>query len=239
MMSRVAWTAPRQYEYSRSCAMASRRHAREQTGARLQFMTSDIARLSLAHSENCTLTPVCSSGFNRMLAALTLPILFTLRCTRSLLERLKADPAPPGSAEPTTVLGDWYVNAVNVGRLRLLMCTSERSLLTVILPARHLATFPERLRDAVSELLGTYGVAAPLIAREQFEMASHHFGRTRSRHVLGSMTDFAFLAEEYIRDEGPDVDLTAVALYLNRAPCKPIGRRPPEQFVTELFRDVG
>ncbi len=161
---------------------------------------------------------------------------FTIRCTRTLLERLQADPAQPASAEPTTTLGDWYANTLNVGRLRLLMCTSERSLLTVILPARHLADFPERLRNAVGDLLTSLGVAAPLIAREQLEMMSHRFDRTRSRQVLGSMNDFAFLAETHIREDGPDVDLTDVARMLNRAPCKPIEYAPPSAFATGLFR---
>ena len=142
----------------------------------------------------------------------------------------------PDAAEPTTTLGDWYANMLNVGRLRLLMCTSERSLLTVILPARRLPEFPERLRSAVGELLTSLGVPAPLCMREQLEMVSHRLDRTRSRQVLGSMNDFAFLAEAHIRDDGPDVDLTDVARFLNRAPCKPIGYAAPAAFSVGLFR---
>jgi hypothetical protein len=162
-------------------------------------------------------------------------LMFTIRCTRALLDRLHAAPLPADSIEPTTTLGDWYANTFNVGRSRLLMCTSERSLLTVILRARELAQFPERLREAVGRTLASLGVSAPQIAREQREMAWHRFDRTRSRQVLGSMNDFAFLAETYIRDDGPDADLEVIARMLNRAPCRPIGYSAPDRLAPALF----
>jgi hypothetical protein len=64
---------------------------------------------------------------------------------------------PTDSVEPTTTLGDWYANILNVGRSRLLMCTSERSPLTVIVPARNLAAFPDRLQQTVANTLASLG----------------------------------------------------------------------------------
>lgn len=153
-----------------------------------------------------------------------------------MLDRLRVASLPTDSVEPTTTLGDWYANTFNVGRLRLLLCTSERSLLTVILPARDLTEFPQRLPQAVGHTLAGLGVPAPQIAREQREMSWHRFDRTRSRQVLGSMNDFAFLAETYIRDDGPDADLDAVARLLNRAPCRPIKYESPDRLAPALFR---
>ena len=143
---------------------------------------------------------------------------------------------PTDAIEPTTTLGDWYANTLNVGRLRLLMCTSELSLLTVILPARQLGEFPTHLRNAVRGMLASLGVPAQQIAREQREMAWHRFDRTRSRQVLGSMNDFAFLADTYIRDDGPDVDLNSIARMLNHAPCRPINYESPDRLTPALFR---
>lgn len=162
--------------------------------------------------------------------------MFTIRCTRAILDRLRLDALPTDSAEPTTTLGDWYANRLNVGRLRLLICTSERSLLTVLLPARQLDEFPERLRNAVGEMLLTLGVSPLDVARERREMASYRFDRTRSRRVLGSMNDLAFMAETHIRDDGPDADLEAIARRINRSPCGPINYASPDRLTPTLFQ---
>ncbi len=165
--------------------------------------------------------------------------MFAIRCTRALLQRLAAHPDDTDQTETTTVLGDWYVNTLNVGRLRLLLCTSERSLLTAIIPAAPLGAFPERLEHAVTRILAGLSIAPLAIARERRAMRWHRFGRTRSRHVLGSMNDFAFLAEEYIRNDGPNFDLERVAGMLNRAPCRPIQYQSPDRLVPALFARAG
>ena len=164
--------------------------------------------------------------------------MYTLRCTQHLLGRLGHVSPATDPAEPTTVLGNWYANALNVGRLRLLLCTSERTLLTVLVPAKNLPTFPGRLREAIGRTLISLDIPVDQIAREQREMMWHQLGRTVSRHVLGSMSDFAFLAETYIRDDGPDVDLDQIGLILNRAPCRPIHYQSPDRFTREVFRSA-
>ena len=164
--------------------------------------------------------------------------MFTIRCTQALLKRLKAPPPPDDSPEPTTVLGDWYANTLNVGRLRMLLCTSERSLLSVIIPAAPLQAFPERLEEAVARVLAELAIPASAIERERREMRWRRFGRTRSRQVLGSMNDFGFLAEHFLRDEGPDIDLARIEHMLNRAPCRPIQYQSPNRLVPTLFRSA-
>jgi hypothetical protein len=177
------------------------------------------------------------SPVNFALAGTRASIVYTLRCTQRLLARLD-QPIDGGhaAATSTTALGDWYANTLNVGRLRLLLCTSERTLLTVLLPAKDLGAFPDRLREAVVRMLTRLDVANGEVARERREMAWHQLGRTASRRILGSMNDFAFLAETYIRDEGPDVDLDAIATILNRAPCRPIEYQSPDRLTQAVFR---
>ena len=56
-------------------------------------------------------------------------LMFTLRCTKKLLTRMKVRPdlRPPLS---TTKLGDWYADVLNLGRERLVLCVSELTLRT-------------------------------------------------------------------------------------------------------------
>lgn len=164
--------------------------------------------------------------------------MFLIRCTQPLLDRLKVVPPLAATSPTTTVLGDWYANRLNVGRLRLILCTSERSLLCVLVPAREPAELPARLAAAVSQTLAALAIAPSQIEREIREMQWHQYARTASRQVLGSMNDFAFLAETYLRDDGPVADLNQIAQALNRAPCSPIEYDSPDRRTARLFREA-
>ena len=121
------------------------------------------------------------------------------------------------------------------------MFISERSRLPVILPigeAKRLgAVFP----DAVCERLAIVGVAAADMADERGRMSEIAFGRTRNRSLLGTLNDFAFMAqhgnanrvepespEELMRllaqtpilplDGASPIELTRAAFGLHRAP---------------------
>lgn len=55
---------------------------------------------------------------------------------------------------PTNALGNWYANLICIGRVQMVMATSERSLLRVLLPAVDLRTLlVPNLCEAVYELL--------------------------------------------------------------------------------------
>lgn len=121
-------------------------------------------------------------------------LMLVLRCTQKLLVRLKQTGDMP-AVESTTRLGDWYGNILRLGRRQYLLFISERSRLPVVLPlreARHLNTvFP----DAVCQVLADIGIAAADIADERSRMSEIAFGRTRNRSLLGTMNDFAFMAQ--------------------------------------------
>ena len=57
------------------------------------------------------------------------------------------------AAESTTALGDWYANLLSIRRARLVLLVSDRSLLSVLVPARDWGNFTQRLRLALSDLL--------------------------------------------------------------------------------------
>lgn len=115
--------------------------------------------------------------------------MFTLRCTRKLLERLRASPGV--ALEPsTTRLGDWYATLVYERTEQLVLCVSERSLLPVLPPAKEARTLVPRFRNALAEFLACLGVPPAEIERERAEMADVRISRTASRQILGSMNDF-------------------------------------------------
>ena len=117
-----------------------------------------------------------------------------LRCTQKLLVRLKqVGDLPP--VESSTRLGDWYGNILRIGRRQHLLFISERSRLPVVLPITESKRLSTVFPDAVCERLSTVGVAVADIADERMRMLDSAFGRTRNRSLLGTLNDFAFMAQ--------------------------------------------
>ncbi len=126
--------------------------------------------------------------------------MITLCCTQKLLRRLHIAKPELESLPPTSALGNWYANLVYVGRAQFLMATSERSLLTVLLPAIDLRkSLVPKLCDATAWLLLHLGVDAQCAMREAEAMREVRFGRTESRSILGSMNDFSRCLEWYLQ----------------------------------------
>ncbi len=117
--------------------------------------------------------------------------MYTLRCTKRVLDRFRLPPNEAEAGESETVLGDWYANLLNVGRKRWVFCVSERSLLPVVVPARS-DDSPAGLPAVVAETLACLGVNENARSCEFDAMTRHSIARTRSRSVLGVMTDLAF-----------------------------------------------
>jgi hypothetical protein len=116
-----------------------------------------------------------------------------LRCTRQLLMRLKY-PDEDTSAESTTRLGDWYGTLNRFGRRHVLLFISERSRLPILLTARDADRLALAFPKAVFDTLIGLGVPAAAVERECSSMAPITIGPTRSRSLLGSLNEFAFLA---------------------------------------------
>ena len=121
-----------------------------------------------------------------------------------------------GASTSTTLLGDWYVNLLNAGRFRWVLCVSERALLPVIVPARK-ATFPGSLSSSLRAVFSGLGIPSEEIEREIAEMAQMGFDRTRSRQVLGVMNDFAVAAELFLRDGIGPIEVASGAPALRRS----------------------
>lgn len=122
-------------------------------------------------------------------------------------------PEPPPS---TGRLGDWYVHLVRFGRPEFAIATSERSLLTVLFPARALrTTLAPNLRGAVGSLLESLGVSGEAVAHEIAAMES-----VTNRRVLGSMNELAFQASVLLTRGD---DLLTISRRLADTPMSAIG----------------
>ena len=141
---------------------------------------------------------------------------------------------PPPS---TTVLGDWYANTLRLGSAQVVLCTSERSLLSVVVPARDLrSSLVPVLRDHVGALLLHIGVLPRLVQRELGEMQLVAFARTANKSVLGSMNDFA-INLKYLAYNHPQLSLEDMTLQLCGTPCMPLRAAFPTEAAKALFEE--
>lgn len=161
--------------------------------------------------------------------------MLVLRCTRKLLARLKqSDPFP--AVESTTRLGDWYGNTLQLDRRQYLLFISEHSRLPIILPvseATHLAT---ALPDAICQALAVVGVAEADIAGERAHMSELVFGRTRSRSLLGTMADYAFMSA-CVQQRGSEAEsVEDLMRFLAQTPILSLKGARPDDLTRARFR---
>jgi hypothetical protein len=149
-----------------------------------------------------------------------------LRCTQKLLVRLKQlGDLPP--VESTTRLGDWYGNVLRIGRRQHLLFISERSRLPVILPIGESKRLRTVFPDAVCERLAIVGVAATDIADERMRMSESAFGRTRNRSLLGTLNDFAFMAQSGNARRTEPESPEELMRFLSQTPILPLDGASP------------
>ena len=160
----------------------------------------------------------------------------TLRCTKKLLKRVPSSSTSSG-VRPTNALGDWYADILFTEPAWVVICVSERSLVSVLIPARGLSSLVPRFRVAVGELLLRLGVSNEQVRAERQEMVEIVIGPTASRSVLGSMNDLMFQCRGRLAQSGVR-DLESIALELADVPCGPLGYKHPGQVAVELLRAV-
>jgi hypothetical protein len=160
--------------------------------------------------------------------------MFTVRCTKKLLDRMRTEPETDPPA-PSTILGDWYANVLRVGKQQYILGVSEKTLLPVVLPAVEAKLLPRRLPEAVFDVLKALGIAWSAIDREMKEMQEATVGSTANRSVLGILNEFAFAAPYRLAEGAP---LVEVALGLAETPSKPIGMNSPDRSTKAAFAEA-
>ena len=146
-----------------------------------------------------------------------------LRRTQKLAAALPI--STPVSADSTTALGDWYVNRLTVDKRPLLLLVSARSLLPLLIPARDVASLPDRLPDLVAARLRRLGIPPAVVHAEIASIRPVRVGPTADRSVVGIMVDFAKGVPFHLEvGAWDDTTLPFVEAQLAETPCHASGR---------------
>jgi len=122
------------------------------------------------------------------------------------------------------------------GHQQIVLATSERSLLTVLLPARQLReTIEMRFQAAVAELLTALKLPAQIVSRELAAVQPISFAMASNRRVSGSMNEYVWQLGSYMRQTGVPLELS---LKLNETPMSAIGSKTNYGFPDEVARDL-
>ena len=159
--------------------------------------------------------------------------MYTLRLTRSLLASFDPDPDAATPPATTTRLGDWYVQALHVGRRRLILSTSGRTLLTVVLPGEALEALPQHLAVGLVAVLRDLAIPEDAITAEIDEMADGVVRPTDSRATLGAMRGLAAVAAREMARAGRGIDVAALHRTLASYRSGLHGRRPAGELARE------
>ena len=163
--------------------------------------------------------------------------MLTLHCTKKLLDRVQTEVAAPCKA--TTRLGNWYATAL-FWKPQMALFVNERTLLPVLMPMAPAATLAKRFPASLKEVLQGLGLPPEFIQAEVEGMGEVVYAKTANRSVVGTMNEFAFLAEAF-RDRGGRVDPLALSLKLAGVPCGLLSKGAgfPEDAVRELVAGGG
>ena len=158
-----------------------------------------------------------------------------VRATRKLLQRL-GPPIPDDRVPTTALLGDWYATYLPWRPRQLALLVNERTLLPLLMPLAPATTFLDRFPDELAALLKAHHIPASVIAVEVAATRNARLAKTVNRSLLGSMNEFAFLAETH-RTKDADIDLLGLSVTLSRTPCSPLYSRhvSPDREVAALL----
>lgn len=162
--------------------------------------------------------------------------MLSLCCTKVIRDRLCLPPQLPAPVQPSTRLGNWYVHLARFGHQQMVIATSERSLLTVLLPARQLPqTIEISFQAAVAELLDALQLPTKIVNRELAAVQPISFAAASNRRVIGSMNEFARQIEsDLMRIRNP----LHLSLRLAETPMSAVGSKACYGLPNEVARDL-
>jgi hypothetical protein len=142
----------------------------------------------------------------------------TLRRTQKLARALPASSAD--APAPSTALGDWFVDRLVVDRRPLLLLVASHTLFPILVPARDVASLPQRLPRIVASGLFRAKMPVRQIDAECAAMQPVHIAKTNDRSVGGIVVDFAGATAMYLPVGGWDeTTLPFVEARLAETPC--------------------
>ena len=102
------------------------------------------------------------------------------------------------------------------------------------MPLAPASTLAARFPHALATNLVRHGASQAFIANEVATMSEVSMAKTANRSVVGTMNEFAFLAEAY-RESVDSFDLVAPSMRLADTPCGAIRHDSPARLVRELI----
>ncbi len=157
--------------------------------------------------------------------------MYTLHCTQKLLDRIN-QPLVDVPPMPTTSLSNWYANAL-FWTPQVALLVNERTLLPVLMPLAPASTLQARFPRHLAAVLLELRASAQFIAGEVDAMNESVVAKTANRKVLGSLNEFAFLADGY-REYLESPDLLLLSLKLSETPCGPLKGNSPARVFGDL-----
>lgn len=158
-------------------------------------------------------------------------LVVVLRATQKVLRLLAQSEHSPSASD--TALGDWYANRIVIARQPLLLLVSQKSLLSILTPARDVKQLPERLPEIVGARLRRLDMDETVIAAEVEAMNVVVVAETTDRSVTGQMVDFAKHLTYYLPEKAwSEADLQAAEGKLAKMPCR--SSRPFDQVIFPL-----
>ena len=158
--------------------------------------------------------------------------MYTLHCTKKLLDRVGL-PAASSLGPPTTVLGNWYATAL-FWKPQVALFVNERTLLPLLMPLAPASSLVKRFPRELVGLLTMQEADREFMASEIVAMGEVNLAKTANRRVVGTMNEFAFLAEGY-REYMDTADLLLLSMRLADTPCSPIKHNSPAQLIKEVL----
>lgn len=129
-----------------------------------------------------------------------------VRGTKKLRDRMKGAPTADSDDESTTVLGDWFVNAL-FWKPQVALLVNSRTFLPVYMPLAPAKSLLDRIPDAIESTLRAHGVPEEIIAAERSAMSEVRVAPTNDRHGVPAEGDVArhqaaYLASRALRRIG-------------------------------------
>jgi len=148
--------------------------------------------------------------------------MYSIHATKKLLERVK-EPVESAVLRPTTVLGNWYANAVFL-KPQIVLLVNERTLFPVVMPLAPAASLAKRFPDSLRDILEARRVPSEFIDYETAAMSEGRYAKTASPSILAVMNGFVHDLK-WRRDYHGITDPVWLGLELSQTPCGPLRDR--------------
>ena len=161
--------------------------------------------------------------------------MFVVHGTKKFLDRMHR--AALDVQPATNILGAWYATVL-LWQPQIALFVNEPTRLPLFVPLAPSATVIPRMTQTAAAVFTALGLSDQFITQEVTEMGSHQLTKTASRSVLGSMNDFAYLAEAHRTAKKP-TDLLEQSLRLAQTPCGPLHRShiSPDREITAYITE--